>query len=276
MADAEARITLLFKEIDSEFRQVDKIHDLDAADSKLKGIIEKIKDAKGLIREYEREGIIDGMDKEDVRAGKARMVNQINKYVSQKKDVSNRIRAKREAVQPQATSTIYNEEVEPGPSRDSVKIQQRQRQQQMTNQEIVSEGHKKMDEIDRELAQGVRVVTETEEMAVKTAAQLKEQTDQMNRVIDDLNEIEFTMQRASKVIRDITRGLLTDKCIMFLLFIVVGGICVAIGLKVAGVGGDDINLPGPDDNQRDEPDGGASNRKLLANTFLSLIPHRSR
>jgi hypothetical protein len=47
---------------------------------------------------------------------------------------------------------------------------------------------------------------------VKTAAELKKQTDQMGKVIDDLNEIEFSMQRASKVIRDITRGLATDKC----------------------------------------------------------------
>ncbi len=34
---------------------------------------------------------------------------------------------------------------------------------------------------------------------------------QLNSIVDDLNEIEFTMKKASKVIRDITRGMLTDK-----------------------------------------------------------------
>lgn len=81
----------------------------------------------------------------------------------------------------------------------------------MTNREIVMHGRQRMDETDAELQQGKKIVTETEDVAVKTAAQLKNQTDQMGRVVDDLNEIEFSMQRASKVIRDITRGLATDK-----------------------------------------------------------------
>ncbi len=33
----------------------------------------------------------------------------------------------------------------------------------------------------------------------------------MDKVMDDLNDIQFNMKKASKVIGDITRGLLTDK-----------------------------------------------------------------
>ena len=83
----------------------------------------------------------------------------------------------------------------------------------MTNQEIISQGRNKMDATDAELAVGRRIVAQTEDTAVKTAAELKKQTGQMQGIADDLNEIEFTMQRASKVIRDITRGLATDKCV---------------------------------------------------------------
>ena len=80
-----------------------------------------------------------------------------------------------------------------------------------------------MDDIDSELAKGKRIVMDTESTAVKTAAELKKQTDQMGRVVNDLNEIEFSMKRAGKVIRDITRGLATDKCaLMKLLCAVVG------------------------------------------------------
>lgn len=82
----------------------------------------------------------------------------------------------------------------------------------MTNQEIIQQGRDKMDATDAELAIGRRLVAQTEETAVKTAAELKKQTEQLQTVAADLNEIEFTMQRAGKVLRDITRGLATDKC----------------------------------------------------------------
>jgi hypothetical protein len=82
----------------------------------------------------------------------------------------------------------------------------------MNNQEIVAQGRDRMNATDAELAVARRVAAQTEDTAVKTAQELKKQTDQMQTVADDLNEIEFTMQRASKVIRDITRGLATDKC----------------------------------------------------------------
>jgi hypothetical protein len=45
----------------------------------------------------------------------------------------------------------------------------------------------------------------------QTAATLHDQTNQLNKIVDDLNEIEFTMKKASKVITDIGRGLVTDK-----------------------------------------------------------------
>ena len=45
----------------------------------------------------------------------------------------------------------------------------------------------------------------------QVAATLNDQTKKLEKIVDDLNEIEFTMKKASAVIRDITRGLLTDK-----------------------------------------------------------------
>lgn len=45
----------------------------------------------------------------------------------------------------------------------------------------------------------------------QTAATLHDQTQQLNKIVDDLNEIEFTVKKASKVIADITKGIMTDK-----------------------------------------------------------------
>lgn len=40
---------------------------------------------------------------------------------------------------------------------------------------------------------------------------LGDQTTQLNKIVDDLNEIEMDVKKARKIIGDITRGLLTDK-----------------------------------------------------------------
>jgi hypothetical protein len=46
---------------------------------------------------------------------------------------------------------------------------------------------------------------------LQTAATLHDQTQQLNTVTDSLNQIDFTMKKASKVITDIGRDLMTDK-----------------------------------------------------------------
>lgn len=46
---------------------------------------------------------------------------------------------------------------------------------------------------------------------LQTAATLHEQTQQLNKVVDDLNEIEFSMKKATKVIADIGKGIMTDR-----------------------------------------------------------------
>ncbi len=48
-------------------------------------------------------------------------------------------------------------------------------------------------------------------MSLQTAATLHDQTQQLNKVVDDLNEIEFTMKKASKIIADIGKGIMTDR-----------------------------------------------------------------
>ena len=58
----------------------------------------------------------------------------------------------------------------------------------------------------------VRNVADSPSLFVlQTAETLDAQTRQMEKVIDDLDEIHFTMKKARQVIRDITRGIATDK-----------------------------------------------------------------
>lgn len=64
---------------------------------------------------------------------------------------------------------------------------------------------------DESLIRAQRIMESTIEVGSKTAETLHQQGEQMDRVLDTLDEIHFSMKKATQVIRDITRGLATDK-----------------------------------------------------------------
>ena len=76
----------------------------------------------------------------------------------------------------------------------------------------MAQGRKEIAETDEALVRAKRIVANTIEVGTKTAETLQGQTQQMERVLDDLDEIKFSLKKASKVIRDITRSMATDKC----------------------------------------------------------------
>ncbi len=52
------------------------------------------------------------------------------------------------------------------------------------------------------------------QVGTKTAETLHDQTKQLERVVDDLDQIQFSLKKARQVIRDITRGIATDKWVL--------------------------------------------------------------
>lgn len=78
---------------------------------------------------------------------------------------------------------------------------------------LIVEGRKKIKESDESLIRSEKLVAETIEIGTKTAAKLDDQTKQLERVVDDLDQIHFSMKKAQKIIRDITRGIATDKLV---------------------------------------------------------------
>lgn len=180
-----------------------------------------------LIKEFEREARVDGRPTDEIQAAKQRYVSQVNSYVSRKKTAAADLKAAMPQAQPSTSGQAGNERGQmqqqaqgvlqpPLMVTDVVCLEAHikdleHNHAEPTNAEIIQQGRQRMDDIDSELAKGKRIVMDTEQTAIKTAAELKKQTDQMGRVVNDLNEIEFSMKRAGKVLRDITRGLATDK-----------------------------------------------------------------
>lgn len=87
----------------------------------------------------------------------------------------------------------------------------------MSTTELIVEGRKKIKESDESLIRSEKLVAETIDIGTKTAEKLHDQTKQLERVVDDLDQIHFSMKKANRIIRDITRSIATDKWVMLLL-----------------------------------------------------------
>lgn len=107
---------------------------------------------------------------------------------------------------------------------------------QMRMAELVEMGRGNIEETDESLMRSERLVNDTIAIGAQTAETLQGQGDQLAKISEDLDEIHFSNQKARQVIKDITKGLATDRCIQFFLLLVVVAIVVLVVLKIAGVG----------------------------------------
>jgi novel plant SNARE len=83
----------------------------------------------------------------------------------------------------------------------------------MSTQQMIDSGKKQIKEVDSALKRSEKVVEDTIAIATNTAETLHKQTEQLERTLDSLDEVHFTLKKAKQVIRDITRGIATDKCV---------------------------------------------------------------
>ncbi|EOY06906.1 Plant SNARE 13 isoform 2 [Theobroma cacao] len=112
----------------------------------------------------------------------------------------------------------------------------------MSNQELVDHGMKTMDETDQAIE---RFVEQTIEVGTQTAVTLKGQSEQMGRIVNELDTIQFSIKKASQLVKEIGRQVATDKCIMLFLFLIVCGVIAIIVVKIVNPSNKDIrDIPG--------------------------------
>ncbi|KAF8687033.1 hypothetical protein HU200_043314 [Digitaria exilis] len=74
---------------------------------------------------------------------------------------------------------------------------------------------------------------------------LLHQTEQMSRVVNELDSIHFSIKKASQLVKEIGRQVATDRCIMAMLFLIVAGVIAIIIVKIVNPHNKDIpNIPG--------------------------------
>lgn len=213
--DQEVQLENIFVNLSAGFRKLDKITDGGKQQTLLKELTAQMQEAKTLIREFEREARTDDMGVNDLNARKKEMVQQLNAFIGMKKAYSQQ--------------TAQRGELLEGAKSASAGVDS------MSTTELMQMGRKDMKETDAALLRSERLVNDTIGIGIQTAETLDHQTKQLEKVIDDLEEIHFSMKKARQVIRDMARGLATDKCIMGLLLLVVLAIVALVVVKVTGV-----------------------------------------
>ncbi|TYJ45587.1 hypothetical protein E1A91_A02G066900v1 [Gossypium mustelinum] len=229
----------LFRALSNGFQRLDKMKDSNRQSKQLEELTGKMRECKRLIKEFDRE-IKDEESKnppevnKQLNDEKQSMIKELNSYVAMRKTYMN---------------TLGNKKIElfdmgagvSEPTADeNVKMAS-----SMSNQELVDHGMKTMDETDQAIERSKKVVEQTIEVGTQTAGTLKGQTDQMGRIVNELDTIQFSIKKASQLVKEIGRQVTTDKCIMLFLFLIVCGVIAIIVVKIVNPNNKDIrDIPG--------------------------------
>lgn len=228
-----------FRALANGFQKLDKIKDSNRQSKQLEELTGRMRECKRLIKEFDRE-IKDeeGQNPPEVTKQlndeKQSMIKELNSYVGLRKTFMN---------------TLGNKKVElfdmgagvSEPTGDeNVKMAS-----EMSNQQLVDHGMRQMDETDQAIERSKMVVQQTLEVGTQTAVTLKGQTEQMGRIVNELDTIQFSIKKASQLVKEIGRQVATDKCIMLFLFLIVCGVIAIIIVKIVNPGNKSIrDIPG--------------------------------
>ncbi|KAF5950962.1 hypothetical protein HYC85_012955 [Camellia sinensis] len=221
------------------FQKLDKIKDSNRQSKQLEELTAKMRECKRLIKEFDRE-----IKDEEIRNPpevnkqlndeKQSMIKELNSYVALRKTY---------------VSSLGNKRVElfdmgAGAS-DPTADDNVQMASAMSNQELINAGMKTMNETDQAIERSKQVVEQTIEVGTQTAVTLKGQTEQMGRIVNELDTIQFSIKKASQLVKEIGRQVATDKCIMLFLFLIVCGVIAIIIVKIVNPNNKSIrDVPG--------------------------------
>ncbi|XP_047085487.1 novel plant SNARE 11-like [Lolium rigidum] len=235
LAEIDGQIGDIFRALQNGFQKLDKIKDANRRSRQLEELTDKMRDCKRLIKDFER---VMKDETANVDPNTARMLN--DRKQSQIKELNSYVALKKQHASENKRVDLFDAPTEDGFGEENVLLASN-----MTNQQLMQQGDSLMDETDQALARSKQTVQETINVGTETAAALKAQTEQMSRVVNELDSIHFSLKKASKLVKEIGRQVATDKCIMALLFLIVAGVIAVIIVKIVNPHNKDIpNIPG--------------------------------
>lgn len=239
LANADGQVQDLFRALSSGFQKLDKVKDPIRQSKQLEELTAKMREAKRLIKDFDRE----------IKEEESNNTSEQNKQLNEKKQALIKELNSYVALRKTYTSALgggRNELLDGGGSQGERLIDEGAKlASTMTNQQLLDTGRKQMDVTDQTLERSKKVVQDTVNIGEQTALTLKSQTEQMSRIVNELDTIQFSIKKASQLVKEISRQLATDKCIVVFLLLIVCGVIAIIVVKVVNPKNDDIaNLPG--------------------------------
>ncbi|KAH0465942.1 hypothetical protein IEQ34_006045 [Dendrobium chrysotoxum] len=246
LANIDAQISDILRALSNGFQKLDKIKDPNRQSRQLEELTEKMRECKRLIKEFDRELKVEESNNatsvnKTLNERKQAMIKELNSFVALKKQYAGSLGNKR-------IELFDAHEVGHRPGEEDVFLAS-----SMTNQQLMDTGGRMMNEADQAIERSKKVVEDTVNVGADTAAALKAQTEQMSRIVNELDSIHFSMKKASQLVKEIGRQVATDRCIMALLFLIVVGVIAIIIVKIVNPKNKDIrDIPGlaPPANRR--------------------------
>ena len=256
------------------------------AQTHLKQLTNKMADGKKLIKEYERRAKEEAEEEsknnsnsttnyaarlDQIQMTKKRMVSELNRFVTMKKAAQNAIAEKQAAI---AETTRVSSSSAAQVSRlagvmptfqKMHEIKERHDLREMDSQQLVQHGRGMMNQTDKSGSRSKKIVHETIEMGAVTAGKLKEQTQKLDEITDELDELQFSVRKSLNLVRDITKGLATDRCVITLMLLVAVGVVAVIIVKATGADKKKSSSPAP------APEAAPARRLLLHAIEYSLM-----
>lgn len=253
LADVDGQLRDQFRALQNGFQKLDKIKDPNRQSKQLEELTGKMRECKRLIKDFDRE----------IKEEESNYTSEINKQLNERKQSLIKELNSYVALRKTYTSTIGNKKAElldGGTGGGEPLVDENVRMAStMTNQELIDTGKKTMDETDQAIERSKKVVEDTINVGAQTAQTLKSQTEQMGRIVNELDTIQFSIKKASQLVREIGRQIATDRCIMMFLFLIVCGVVAIIIVKIVHPNNKSIqNIPGL------APPASSSRRLLLA------------
>ncbi|KAI3493575.1 hypothetical protein L1887_40776 [Cichorium endivia] len=236
LGEIDGQITDIFRALSNGFQKLEKIKDSGRKSRQLEELTDKMRECKRLIKEFDREikdPAYTGVPSTNkiLNEKKQSMVKELNSYVALKKRYGSNTEGKR--------GGLFE-----GPNEGSADDNGLMASN-MTNQELMDHGNQMTDETDQAIERSKKVVHDTVNVGTETAATLKGQTEQMNRIIGDLDSINFSIKKASRLVKELGRQVATDRCIMSMVFLIVIGVVMIIIVKLIHPDNKDIeDVPG--------------------------------
>lgn len=237
LAEINGQISDIFRALSNGFQKMEKIKDVNRQSRQLEELTDKMRECKRLIKEFDgevkkMERVNDANTNRMLNEKKQSMIKELNSYVAMKKQYQSNLENNKRVDLFDGPNEGYGEDN--GLLASS-----------MTNQQLMDKGNQMMDETDQAIDRAKKVVHETVNVGTETAATLKAQTEQMSRIVNELDSIHFSLKKASKLVKELGRQVATDKCIMALLFLIVMGVVAIIIVKIVNPHNKDIrDIPG--------------------------------